>query len=339
MSEWYYARGGQQSGPVTIEQLGELARSGGLDASKDLVWTSTMKDWVPAGQVAELFKAPAYPAMPAPDPANPYAAPQSAWTEAEPAAHAALEEIVPGSEPIDVGACVKRGFNLTTRHFGIILLVGLTYFGVTLGAGVILGVLDAVLNLGQLSHSQWQTAGGGSSVHFQQNGSPLNMLVSQVLSSFLSLGATRIGLNLVSGKQVAVSQLFGEGRKLLRALGATILFGLVMFVGCLLLIAPGIYVALRYGQFIIAIVDRDLGIMEAFAYSSSLTTHNRGNLFLLALLVIAIIFAGLLACGIGLIFAAPVVWLSSMVAYRWMQYGHRAALDHPGTITPMLASA
>jgi hypothetical protein len=337
MSEWYYACGGQQSGPVTFEQLCDLARNGGLDAAKDLVWTSTMKDWLPAGQVAELFKAPAYPAMPAADPANPYAAPQSIWSAAEPSQLGALEEIVPGSEPIDVGACVKRGFTLTTRHFGIILLVGLTYVGVTIGASLVLGLLDAALGMGQAAHSQWQTQGGSGTLSYQQNGSPLNMILSQVLSTFLSLGGARIGLNLVSGRPVAVGMLFGEGRKLLRALGATILFGLVMIVGLILLVVPGLYIALRYGQFLIAIVDRDLGIMEAFAYSSSLTTNNRLNLFLLLMLAIVIIFAGALACGIGLIFAAPVVWLASMVAYRWMQYGHRAALDQPGTTTPLLA--
>ncbi len=63
MTEWYYARGGQQSGPVTFEQLGELARSGGLHP-KDLVWTSTMKDWTPAGQVPGLFVAPAIAGRP-----------------------------------------------------------------------------------------------------------------------------------------------------------------------------------------------------------------------------------------------------------------------------------
>ena len=55
MTEWYYARGGQQNGPVTFEQLLELAGNGGLDAVKDQVWTAAMKDWTPAGQVAGLF--------------------------------------------------------------------------------------------------------------------------------------------------------------------------------------------------------------------------------------------------------------------------------------------
>lgn len=237
-----------------------------------------------------------------------------------------------------MGACVTRGFNLTTRHFGFILLVGLVYFAITMVASMILAGIDFALGIGQFSHTGLQTHGAAMvRANYQGTASPFNLIVSQVLSSFLSLGVTRIGLNLVSGKAAEVGMMFGEGRKLLRALGATILFGVAFFVGLLLLIVPGVYIALRYGQYLMAIVDRDLGIMEAFHYSSSITTNNRGNILLLGLLSFAIAMAGMIACFVGLIFAIPVVWLTSIVAYRWMQYGPRAAMDHPGTITPQLA--
>ena len=137
MSEWYYARSGTQSGPVTFEQLKEIARSGGLDA-KDLVWTSSMKDWQAAESVEGLINAAAAANPPA-DPSNPYAAPQSALHEPAPIAAGDIREIEPGSDPIDVGACVKRGFELTKRNFGTILLVGVSYFVISLAAGFIFG--------------------------------------------------------------------------------------------------------------------------------------------------------------------------------------------------------
>jgi uncharacterized membrane protein len=77
--------------------------------------------------------------------------------------------------------------------------------------------------------------------------------------------------------------------------------------------------------------------MDAFSYCSSLTTNNRWNILVLALLSMVIVFAGMLACGVGLIFAGPVVWLTYLVAYRWMQYGRCATMDQPGTSTPLLA--
>lgn len=50
---WFYARNGQQTGPVTLEQLVELARSGQVVA-QDLVWTAGMPQWQPAGSTAAL---------------------------------------------------------------------------------------------------------------------------------------------------------------------------------------------------------------------------------------------------------------------------------------------
>lgn len=335
MSEWYYARGGQQMGPVTFEQLETLSRTGGL-APADLVWTSTMKDWLPASQVAGLFQQVTIPSgVPTADPSNPYSAPVSTWNPvAKATAGESLEEIIHGSDPIDVGACVKRAIELAKRNAVPILLTGLIYFGITMGYGMISGVINALISGPPTIQSSgaYNSSPGSFAVIL----SILTNLSGQVLSIFLSLGTTRIALNLVSGQEAPLGLLFSGGSKLLRAIGASIIFGLMVFVGFVLLIVPGIYLALRYGQFLHAIVDRDLGVFESFSYSSSLTTNNRMNLFLLGLLCILIMLAGLLACGIGLIVAFPIVWMTSFVAYRWMQYGHRAALDHDGTTVPML---
>ena len=239
-----------------------------------------------------------------------------------------MGEIVPGSDPIDVGACVKRGFELTKRHFGTIFLVGLTYFGVSIGASMIIGMIVPAVGAGaNQASSESLTAVA-----------VVSQILLQVLSIYLSLGLVRIGLNLVSGKEVSVGQLFGEGSKLLPAIGASIILGFMVVIGFILLIVPGFYLLLRYGQFMNGMVDRNLGVIDSLKYSSSITTNNRLNLFLLMILAIGIVIAGALALLVGLIFAYPVVWLSWVVAYRWMQYGGRAVEDHPGTTTPLLSS-
>ncbi|NJM38837.1 MAG: DUF4339 domain-containing protein [Akkermansiaceae bacterium] len=349
MNEWYYARGGQQSGPVSFEKLSELAKTGGL-SGKDLIWNSTMKDWTPAEQIQGIF-APAASAaavIPPPDPSNPYAAPTSAWTaDSQISAGVALEEITPGSEPINVGACVKRGFDLAMRNIGIVL--GVTVIGIAIiytlsaisqGIGMAIGAAGSVATpeppAGMTDPKELFIYG------MQQSGGSLwfiivSSLIQQALAIFLMVGATQFGLNLVSGREVSIGMLFGGGKKFLPAFGATILYWIMVYVGLILLIFPGIYLAMRYGQFMAAMVDRNLGVFEAFSYSSTITKNNRLNLFLLALLGILIALAGCIALCVGMIFAYPVIMLSSVVAYRWMQYGHRAALDYPGTTTPMLS--
>lgn len=325
MSNWFYAAGGKQTGPVSSSEIQRMIRSGELNPEKDLGWREGMKDWTPLGQISELAQ-PAEPQQ-STDPTNPYAAPQTTWQAPEAmVAAGSASEIEPGSDPLDASACISRAWELVKLHFGTIILTGLVYLGVTMIVEIPFGIVEAVFstkgdlrNIESLQSVSMQTRTPiGLTVTHQ--------LVSQVLSLFLSLGATRIGLNLVSGKTATVGMIFGEGSKLLRAIGATILFGLMVFIGLILLIVPGIYLALRYGQYLHAIVDRDLGIMESFDYSSRLTTGNRGNLLLLGLLMFVVSIAGLLACGVGLIVAFPITWLASFIAYRWMQYGRNAAL-------------
>ena len=98
-------------------------------------------------------------------------------------------------------------------------------------------------------------------------------------------------------------------------------------VGLILLIVTGIYLAIRFGQFQTAIVDRDLGILDSLAYSSGVTTNNRLSLFGLTVLSMLIVLAGAIALCVGMIFAIPVVWLASLTAYRWLQYGPIATQD------------
>ena len=107
MSQWYYAKDGRQNGPVGFEELKSLAQSGALSRT-DLVWNTSMKDWLPSAQVDGIFDAVAVPVgTPSSAPGNPYATPDSAWVQS--AVPAVLPEIEPGSEPIGVIACIQKG--------------------------------------------------------------------------------------------------------------------------------------------------------------------------------------------------------------------------------------
>jgi len=294
MNEWFYTRDGVQLGPVDFETLRGMATNGKLDAEKDLVWSNGMKDWIAAGKVAGLFdQAP---------PPLPLVAPGS--------------EPEPGSiETLDVGACVKRAFELTKKNFGQLVLAMITVIAVFFVAALVLGVIDAAMG--------WKPPIESA----QNQGSFFNQLAMQVVSIFISLGATRFGLNLVSGSAVGVAQIFGEGDKLLRGIGVSILLGLMIVVGLLCLIVPGIWLALKYGQAMTALVDRNCGVIEAFKYSSKITNGNKAKLMLLGLAAMGIMLAGLIAFVVGIVFAYPVAGLAWMIGYRWMQLGRRAVVD------------
>ncbi|HSI35451.1 MAG: DUF4339 domain-containing protein [Phycisphaerae bacterium] len=53
-TEWYYSQGGQQIGPVTSQQMKDLAAGGQLSPN-DLVWKDGMPEWTSAARVRGLF--------------------------------------------------------------------------------------------------------------------------------------------------------------------------------------------------------------------------------------------------------------------------------------------
>ncbi len=66
--QWWYARGDEQSGPVSAAELRRLASTGAL-APGDLVWREGLAEWAPAARLKGLF--PEGPTAGAPAAATP----------------------------------------------------------------------------------------------------------------------------------------------------------------------------------------------------------------------------------------------------------------------------
>jgi hypothetical protein len=102
--QYHYSRGGQSYGPVSVEQLRQLAATGQLSAT-DLVWRDGLAEWVPAGRLKGLFgpaAGPAAPASPAahaaPHPAIPSPAASAGHAPAAPVAGSAARPAFPPTE-------------------------------------------------------------------------------------------------------------------------------------------------------------------------------------------------------------------------------------------------
>lgn len=340
MAQWFYEKNGQQQGPVTLEQLQRYASDGEI-ATTNLVWNETLPAWTAAGQIADLtnsFPSPTAPSDPSAatgGSSNPYAAPQSSWM-APSSAHAnpleGLSEIIPGSESLDAPACIKRGWDLMLRNAGIVALAMLVSLGCTWAASILIEAITVPLSMTTTPEnvSTYDEYALQEDPSYLLLGVTIGLgIINQIFTMYINLGMLRVWLNLASGKAASVGMIFGEGRKLFVAIVASIIYGLAVLIGLILLIVPGIYIALRYGHYMNAIVDKNLGIMESLQYSSNLTTGNRMPLFVLAILCILVMLAGFLAFCVGIFVAIPIVSLAAAVSYRWMQYGHRVVIDQP----------
>jgi hypothetical protein len=327
MQQWYYTKNGERQGPVSLVNLQGLAYRGGLDAQKDMVWTDGMPDWKLICHMDDFL---GENWVSTEDSFNPYAAPGTSPDNLlAQSPMGSLDEVAPGSVNLDAMAIAKRAFTLTKRHFGLLMGIGITYLVVVVGVEIGLSAVEEALG--------WNTFGafaggfgadlpGATTQH-----SMAGFVVSTVFSMFIGLGLARCCLSIVSGDEATIATLFSQGPKLINALLASLLFGLMIMAGLLLLIVPGVILMLRYSFFQEAIVDRNLGVIDAFKYSARLTQNNRLNLFGLGVLSILIVLAGVITFFVGLIFAIPLVSLITPLAYRFLQYGERALTDQPRT--------
>jgi uncharacterized membrane protein len=141
-------------------------------------------------------------------------------------------------------------------------------------------------------------------------------LIFTIIGIFVSIGIVKIILNLVDKKPLAYDELWKNSRYFWRYLGASILYGLIVAVGFILLIIPGVYLAIRYQFVTYLIIDKNMGIKEAFTKSSEMTKGIKWNLFVFDVLLLGIIILGAIALFVGLFAAIPVTWIAMVLMYR-----------------------
>jgi len=86
---------------------------------------------------------------------------------------------------------------------------------------------------------------------------------------------------------------------------------IIVFVGLLLLIVPGIIFAYRYSQALFIISEnKDMDVVDALKASRRLMQGKKMNLFIFQLSFIGHVLLGIITLGIYLLYALPYIQLS-----------------------------
>lgn len=133
----------------------------------------------------------------------------------------------------------------------------------------------------------------------------------------ITFGVAYVFLLGARGEKLQVGDLFAAfQRNYWRAIGAGFLKMLLVGLGMLLLLVPGIYLAIKLAFVEYLIVDQRMPIFESFRKSWEMTNGREGHIFLLGFLSLLIFIGGLFLCLIGVVFA--VMWISA--AYAVLYY-------------------
>jgi len=141
-------------------------------------------------------------------------------------------------------------------------------------------------------------------------------LLNLVLSTFVGMGVTAFYLAAHDNPETVDLSTLWHPRPFWKFLGASILVGLAIAIGFVLLIIPGIIATLFFMFTTFVVIDKDLGPIQAMKESARIGRGYRWPLLGLLLLLALIAFAGLLAFFVGLLVAMPVTGLAFAHAYR-----------------------
>ena len=149
------------------------------------------------------------------------------------------------------------------------------------------------------------------------------------ISAWLMGGLYRLLLDYKDGKKQEFSVLFTQLKHYWRILGGSILVGLIVIGGLILLIVPGIIWGLRYMFTIMLIVDKNMDVGTAMHASAEMTRGIKGKLFVFALACLGTMVLGVICLGVGVFVAMPVVWLAFVYLYRSLPNTNAVQVQEP----------
>ena len=182
------------------------------------------------------------------------------------------------SHHLDLGKVLTDGLNVVFRNFGPFFLVAL----------LLEGIPTALLSYAQLMVRLNPIFGVFGAVGFIAC-----LITVPMMQAALVFGS----MSNLEGRPASMTDCLAAGqRNWLRLLGLDILVGLGVVIGMILLIVPGVLLALRWSVAVPSLVLEGRGIQESMGRSAALTQNNRWSIFLLGL----IFFAGMIVLQMAL---------------------------------------
>jgi len=143
--------------------------------------------------------------------------------------------------------------------------------------------------------------------------------VGSLIAPVLSAGLFLIGKLILFEKKFnfeLIFEFFKDLNHAIKLVGAAFLSAIIIGIGYILFIIPGIYLQLQYSQVMYIIAeDKEIGIWDAFKKSAEMMDGYKWDLFVFYLSFIGHYLLGIITAGIYFLYAIPYITLSKMNYY------------------------
>ncbi|MCU1715711.1 DUF975 family protein [Pseudomonas sp. 5P_3.1_Bac2] len=142
-----------------------------------------------------------------------------------------------------------------------------------------------------------------------------NLLVSALTYPFLA-GIMMVGIRRAAGQPIAFNQLFQHFDKLLPLVITGVLSTLLISIGFMLFVLPGLYLSIAYMLAMPLVVERGLSPWQALETSRKAISQHWFKVLALLVVLTIIVLISAIPLGIGLIWSLPLLIIASGVLYR-----------------------
>jgi len=247
-----------------------------------------------------------------------YAAPQAELRESpRPGSWGSVERGVAGDYELSIRSILREAWDKTNGAKlpinGALVIYALVFVPV-------LAIPFIVLN------------GGDPSTPLPISGQIAQQLLSALVGAPLAAGLFIIGLRRAVDLPIRASMVLSQFHKIVPLFVAQLLFSLLMIVGFLFLILPGIYLAVGYQLGSGLVVDKNLGPWKALEASRKAIGKHWFRSFGLVLALVLINMLTVLTLFIGLIWSVPMSLIAFGVYYRTI-FGFQSESSQGGVVS------
>ncbi len=217
-----------------------------------------------------------------------------------------VEDGLSGNYRFDIGDVLTEAWELTSGFKGTFWLAFLIFMAVYIGASIVAGIISTLFTM--------LFPGEGMTIFIEI----IVNLVLMLIIMPIEIGFFIIGIRRAAGESSEASSIMSYFSKMLPLFFTYLLMLVMIMVGLLLLVLPGIYLMFAYYLALPLVIEKNMSPWQALETSRKTITHRWFTFFFFAIIVSIIVLASMIPLLIGLIWAMPMILIAYGIIYRNM---------------------